>query len=1067
MKKKYLFALVLAGLALSSCSQAASVGVKYDDADLDIDTPWVDYSIPVTEVEFEAGQSDKVLNRGETYEYLYSVAPAKAKKESLIWTSSDESVVTVNKGVITAVDAGTAYITVSNNELTFEPIDLTVSVVVPLSDINFDSQVVACDFNDTAQLNVTLTPSDTTQRELLYRSSDESIATVDANGLVSTYENAGTATIYASSPYINKVISISIEVQDRTVYPTSVVLDSYETEVEIGHSFTMSAHVLPENATHKEVIYRSTNPAILSVEEDTGVVHALGDGNAEIYAVSAPRGHGLEGLVSDKVLVSVYEVKVASIILDDITLSNKTGMSDVEIPMTYTTDKVGHDEASIPQFSYEVANTDIVVVNNGKLYAKAVGTTTLTVSEARSGLSKTVNVTVKYVAEKVAVTGPSQVYLGETGQLTTTIEPSGVPATLVTYTSSNEDVLTVSETGLVTAKTVGTATVTASVLGLEADIEIEVLERTLPFMPGQYYVVGSSSYRGGESTNVTGGSWNSSNHALRFTELVQEPHDTLRYEYRGVINFREGDLWKIRGYDSYFDIYGWPDGATYQLGEYKITEGAFAGTTPDMSVDEGNIKVNRAGCYAIYYAHYDNDHVEGWYSIYVERHELTISDVTPQVKAGTSTTIEAHNWKGELKYEITSGEDLITVARDDYQFTITAGDTLGEATIRFYDEATEVIVTVTVSNEEPPAKTFEAGIPYIVGNADYHSGVATGTTGGWGSDASKAFKAIPSTEPVPSGVFAQYEAQITFSEHNEFKVVIGGETLYWDARYQTSEGAFATEPKQMDQATSASNVVVLVGGTYKLYIKCLENDGGWEVYIAPASDVPVPPGPTEDIPDSDGYYVVGSKTNFKFANAPKMADAENVGDVAQLKGYEAKDGEKIKVRGYFRNETNPDKWSNFEPGKTKTFGEIDGDGNFVFNKDVTVDIYAKEIDNQLYFDVVGPEEPVPPGPDENVKTFYFTNNYKWDNLHVYYWKDQGTVPHEWPGVEMTYVYTNDMGESVYSIDIDVSLYDKVIFNTTGDQTVDISISSFGTNNACYISGGNSGSRTVGFWNYVG
>ena len=60
MKKKYLFALVLAGLALSSCSQAASVGVKYDDADLDIDTPWVDYSIPVTDVEFEDGQSDKV-----------------------------------------------------------------------------------------------------------------------------------------------------------------------------------------------------------------------------------------------------------------------------------------------------------------------------------------------------------------------------------------------------------------------------------------------------------------------------------------------------------------------------------------------------------------------------------------------------------------------------------------------------------------------------------------------------------------------------------------------------------------------------------------------------------------------------------------------------------------------------------------------------------------------------------------------------------------------------------------------------------------------------------------------
>lgn len=96
-----------------------------------------------------------------------------------------------------------------------------------------------------------------------------------------------------------------------------------------------------------------------------------------------------------------------------------------------------------------------------------------------------------------------------------------------------------------------------------------------------------------------------------------------------------------------------------------------------------------------------------------------------------------------------------------------------------------------------------------------------------------------------------------------------------------------------------------------------------------------------DEPAEDGYYLVGSKTNFKFKNATKMSTtgiaAENV---AELMNYPAKQEEKIKVRGFFRNDADPDKWS-FYDGGAKDFGDIDGDANFVFSKDQPVDIFAK------------------------------------------------------------------------------------------------------------------------------
>lgn len=77
------------------------------------------------------------------------------------------------------------------------------------------------------------------------------------------------------------------------------------------------------------------------------------------------------------------------------------------------------------------------------------------------------------------------------------------------------------------------------------------------------------------------------------------------------------------------------------------------------------------------------------------------------------------------------------------------------------------------------------------------------------------------------------------------------------------------------------------------------------------------------------------------------------------------------------------------------------------------------------------------------KKFYFTNNYYWDNLKAYVWNSStGEKLSDWPGSGMTYEYTNDFGQAVYSIDVDLDKYDSIIFNSNGAQTVDIPLSIF-------------------------
>ena len=123
--------IALLGLTLSSC---AGSGLKdnFTEADQQIDTPWTDYTMPATGIEFAYGEESISLQKGETHTYQYTILPRGATANSLNWFTYDENVATVNQGVVTAVGGGQTTITASSPENAFDPVELSVNVVVPL-----------------------------------------------------------------------------------------------------------------------------------------------------------------------------------------------------------------------------------------------------------------------------------------------------------------------------------------------------------------------------------------------------------------------------------------------------------------------------------------------------------------------------------------------------------------------------------------------------------------------------------------------------------------------------------------------------------------------------------------------------------------------------------------------------------------------------------------------------------------------------------------------------------------------------------------------------------------------
>ena len=256
--------------------------------------------------------TDIVLEKGETQQLNIEygtddkaeqekIAEA-ASKLNLTWTSSDETVATVDEtGLVTAVGAGEADVTVSVADANISSTTHIKVVILPTGVEAPETLSLELNGEATKALGAKMTPEDATDVKLAYLSSDESVATVDESGNVTAVgvgECTITTTIVADTTATAEDAGVDSEmlvVPENAKAETkvtvgkaieSITLDSNEGVLTVGNTHTIKATVFPEDATDKAVTWKSSDESIATVDAE-GNVTAKDTGNVTIMAVNS------------------------------------------------------------------------------------------------------------------------------------------------------------------------------------------------------------------------------------------------------------------------------------------------------------------------------------------------------------------------------------------------------------------------------------------------------------------------------------------------------------------------------------------------------------------------------------------------------------------------------------------------------------------------------------------------------------------------------------------------------------------------------------------------------------
>ena len=238
---------------------------------------------PVTGIEVANDYQHMGLFVGGSGKIRYSVLPGNATNTNVIFKSLNEKVATVDSnGVVTGVSEGNADIVITTEEGGFEAkCTVRVDGIDARGIERVGDKTVTMGLNQTRQLQVKITPSDTTNKNVQWTSSNNSVATVDSNGVV-TSKNSG-STIITATTHNGLKTEFFIEVETPV---TNITLNSNEINLNPGGTFKLDATVNPSNASNKNIKWISANESIATVDQ-SGNVAADVAGTTYISAVSA------------------------------------------------------------------------------------------------------------------------------------------------------------------------------------------------------------------------------------------------------------------------------------------------------------------------------------------------------------------------------------------------------------------------------------------------------------------------------------------------------------------------------------------------------------------------------------------------------------------------------------------------------------------------------------------------------------------------------------------------------------------------------------------------------------
>lgn len=381
---------------------------------------------------------------GDTYRLTATVNPDNAYDKTMVWTSSNPSVVEVEKttayeNLLTAKGSGSATIFAETNDGGFIAY-CNVRVLQPVTGIALSNNEITVRKGTEFYLNATPAPDTADDKTIEWSTSDPKVATVSSDGKVITV-GVGQCIITATNPASKVAASCTVIVLEPL---TGLTLNTYYQNMVKGTRFVLIPNVEPATASNKNVTFWSSDSDIATVDEK-GIITAVKGGVCEIVVTTE------EGSFTQKCTIAVKEY------VTSITLAEKNKFLNYGDSYTMTA-TVETETASDKNVIWSSSNESILIVNQfGTITGVGYGTAVVTATAADgSGVSDSCVVQVVKPVTLIKLSHSKiTLYVGDVFHLAATVEPDNASIKKLLWTSSDPSVAKVYDDGDVEAVGVG------------------------------------------------------------------------------------------------------------------------------------------------------------------------------------------------------------------------------------------------------------------------------------------------------------------------------------------------------------------------------------------------------------------------------------------------------------------------------------------------------------------------------------------------------------------------------------------------------------------------------------
>ena len=379
--------------------------------------------IAVTGIVLSPDEDTVSLVNGSSRQLKAQVQPENATNKKLTFASSAPAIASINdEGTVTAHELGNAEITIqAANEVSKKLKVIITAAPVAVTDIVFDpalpgNPLPLC-VGGTCLIHAKVQPENATDKNLIYTSDNEGVASVDAGGLI-TAKAVGSAKItIKAADGVSKEVSVTVTAAHISV--EGIVLSPDESSISLvkGTTRQISAHAIPENATDKNLTYSSDNQTVASVNAE-GLITAKGIGSAHITIQAAD---GITKVIT--VTVTAVHTSVTSIIFDP-----PLSIEPIELVIGQVYKfgaKAMPEEATNRKLTFTTSNKSIAWLcgeGNSEVKADGIGEATVTItSEDNPSVKKEVHFKMKPKPEIKIKTTPAECE-SNGGEATFTVE---------------------------------------------------------------------------------------------------------------------------------------------------------------------------------------------------------------------------------------------------------------------------------------------------------------------------------------------------------------------------------------------------------------------------------------------------------------------------------------------------------------------------------------------------------------------------------------------------------------------------------------------------------------------